>query len=188
MPNLNISELTKEQLQEESLIDLAYAILNDHKNEMTFEELLTEIQRLTGIAIEELQRKKINFFTDMNIDGRFLVNQESLWGLRSWYKFETIEEETAPTVKTRKKKAKAVLEDEADELEDDLEEFDEDLEEFAEEEPDEDEDLLDYDDEIEEIDPELEEELIEEDEEFLEEEEDLEEDNEDDEEEYKDKE
>ena len=34
------------------------------------------------------------------------LNQENTWGLREWYKIETIEEETAPTVKTRKRKQK----------------------------------------------------------------------------------
>ena len=32
--------------------------------------------------------------------------------LREWYQVETIEEETAPTVKARKKKSKAVIDDE----------------------------------------------------------------------------
>ena len=47
------------------------------------------------------------FYTDMNIDGRFLAIAENQWGLREWYPVEQIEEETAPTVKVRKKKRKS---------------------------------------------------------------------------------
>lgn len=138
---LDIREMTKEQLAEESLIDLAYAILEESKTPIVFADLLKAIQNLNGLSDEEIQNRLVQFYTDMNIDGRFLLNHENAWGLREWYKVETIEEETAPTVKARKRKSKAVIDEEEEDLivdEDDLV-FEEDFEEFVDDEVDEDE-------------------------------------------------
>jgi len=181
---MNFREMTKEQLAEESLINLAYAILNEKRASVSFNDLLTIIQELVGNSDEEMKARLLQFYTDINVDGRFLFNQETGWGLREWYKVEQIEEETAPSVKTHKKKSKASLEDEED-LEEDLEEedidFDEDYEEFVEEDLDEDDEDeaddkedIDFDeDDIEDIDEEIDEDFIDEDEDELEEEDEI---------------
>lgn len=178
---MNFREMTKEQLAEESLINLAYAILNEKRASVSFNDLLTIIQELVGYSDEEMKARLLQFYTDINVDGRFLFNQETGWGLREWYKVEQIEEETAPSVKTHKKKSKASLEDEED-LEEDLEEedidFDEDYEEFVEEDLDEDDEDeaddkedIDFDeDDLEDIDEEIDEDFIDEDEDEFEEE------------------
>lgn len=175
MHELNFREMTKEQLAEESLINLAYAILTEKRASVSFNDLLTIIKELVGYSDEEIKSRLLQFYTDMNVDGRFLFNQETGWGLREWFKVEQIEEETAPSVKTHKKKSKVALDDEED-LEEDLEEddidFDEDYEEFVEEEIDEEKEDIDFDEEdIEDIDEEIDEDFIEDDEEFEEEEE-----------------
>jgi len=180
---MNFREMTKEQLAEESLINLAYAILNEKRASVTFNDLLKIIQELVGYSDEEIKSRLLQFYTDLNVDGRFLFNQETGWGLREWYKVEQIEEETAPSVKTHKKKSKAALDDEED-LEEGLEEdidFDEDYEEFVEEDLDEEEEEeaddkedIDFDEEdLEEIDEEIDEDFIDEDEDEFEEEEEV---------------
>ena len=179
---MNFREMTKEQLAEESLIDLAYAILEERKSAIAFNDLVKEIQSLNGLSDEEMKSRLVQFYTDMNIDGRFLLNHESGWGLREWYKVETIEEETAPTVKARKKKSKAVIDDEDEIIDLDEEDivFDEDFDEFVDEDDDidEDDDALDFvEEEIEDLDAEINEELLPEEEDaFILEEEDEEED------------
>ncbi|MBG9454722.1 DNA-directed RNA polymerase subunit delta [Lysinibacillus sphaericus] len=180
---MNFREMTKEQLAEESLINLAYAILNEKRASVSYNDLLTIMQELVGYSDEEIKARLLQFYTDLNVDGRFLFNQETGWGLREWYKVEQIEEETAPSVKTHKKKSKAALDDEED-LEEDLEEdidFDEDYEEFVEEDLDEEEEEeaddkedIDFDEEdLEEIDEEIDEDFIDEDEDEFEEEEEV---------------
>ncbi|KOP77861.1 DNA-directed RNA polymerase subunit delta [Lysinibacillus sp. FJAT-14745] len=179
---MNFREMTKEQLTEESLINLAYAILNEKRASVSFNDLLTIIQEFVGYSDEEMKARLLQFYTDINVDGRFLFNQETGWGLREWYKVEQIEEETAPSVKTHKKKSKAAVEDE-DDLEEDIEEedidFDEDYEEFVEEddldeeEEDDKEDIDFEDDDIEDIDEEIDEDFIDDDEELEEEEEEI---------------
>ncbi|PJK16821.1 DNA-directed RNA polymerase subunit delta [Chryseomicrobium excrementi] len=152
---MNFRDMTKEQLQEESLINLAFAILTDRREALELQELFRAIQDVTGYTDEEMEQKKLQFYTDMNIDGRFLATSEYKWGLREWYPVDTIEEESAPTVKVRKKKAK-VADDEEEILEDEdelLYDEDEELEELIEDEDDdedEDEVLLPVDEEIDE--------------------------------------
>ena len=185
MHDLNFREMTKEQLAEESLIDLAYAVLEERKSAIVFADLVKELQSLNGFSDEEMKSRLVQFYTDMNIDGRFLLNHESGWGLREWYKVETIEEETAPTVKARKKKSKAVIDDEDEDEIIDLDEddlvFDEDFDEFADDEEEdeiEEDDALEFvEEDIEDLDADIDEELIpEEEEEFvIDEEEELEE-------------
>ncbi|WP_186321447.1 DNA-directed RNA polymerase subunit delta [Bacillus sp. FJAT-22090] len=160
---MKFREMTTAQLQEESLIDLGFAILEDKKNALTLTDLFDEIQKLNGFTDEEMAARKPQFYTDMNIDGRFLAIAENQWGLREWYPVEQIEEETAPTVKVRKKKTKAVEDDDLEELDEDEIVFEEEFDEFIEDE-DEDEDdevVVDFE---EEIDEEIEEDLIDEDE------------------------
>lgn len=172
MHDLNFRGLTDEQLAEESLIDLAYALLEEKKQAMPLNELLKGIQKLNGISDADLKSRLVQFYTDLNVEGRFLLNQENGWGLREWYKVETIEEETAPTIKTRKKKAK-IADDEDEEILDLEEEdvlFEEDYDEFVDEEDEEDEveDEIDFvEEDIEEIDPDIDEELIDEDDTFI---------------------
>nr|MBO2505303.1 DNA-directed RNA polymerase subunit delta [Bacilli bacterium] len=179
MHELKIRELTKEQMTEESLIDLAYAILEEKKTAVPFFDLLEEIKQLKGLSDEEVKQVLVQFFTDLNVDGRFLLNHENMWGLREWYKIETVEEETAPTIKTRRRRARLAYFDDEEEIidEEDLV-FEEELEEFLDEEDEDldfddelvdefEEDLGDIDAELTDEIPEVDDDLLEEDEEFL---------------------
>lgn len=174
-----LNHLTAEEVQEMSLIEIATALFNEQKQSVTFGELITEIKKITGFTDEDLKGKLSQFYTDLNIDGRFICIGENQWGLRAWYPYDQIEEETTPQVKTKsKKKKKAVDEDdldadEFDELDEEELEFD-DLDDFEEEEVEE-EDFDDADDDddddADDDDEEFEEDLIEEDEFELEEDE-----------------
>ncbi|MBU9673484.1 DNA-directed RNA polymerase subunit delta [Planococcus sp. CP5-4] len=146
---MNIRELTKEELLEESFVDLTYAILEETKETKTFLELVAELQRLIGLSEEEMKAHLAQYYTDMNIDGRFLILGENRWGLREWYPVEQIEEESAPTVKARKKKKSKSTDDDFDDM--DLELEDElDFEDFGEDDGDvsSDDDDDDDDDEV----------------------------------------
>ncbi|WP_342463056.1 DNA-directed RNA polymerase subunit delta [Ureibacillus sp. FSL K6-8385] len=170
--------MTQEQIAEESMVDLAYAILNEKKTAIPFLELLEEIRKLKGLSEEEVKNILVQFFTDLNVDGRFLLNHDNMWGLREWYKIETVEEETAPTIKTRRRRARLAYFDDEEEIidEEDLV-FEEELEEFLDEEDEEldyDEDIVDefeedlgtLDEELPDI-PGVDDDILEEDEEFL---------------------
>lgn len=150
---MNLRDLNQEQLTEESLINLAYAILEEKHQPLSFLEIKQEIQNLGARTAEEIKAAAIQFYTDINIDGRFIVLGENRWGIREWYAIDQVEEETAPTVKVRKKKAKVIDEDDIVEDHDDDEiEFEEDFDEFIDED-DKDEDIdLDEDEDDEDFD------------------------------------
>lgn len=129
---MKLRELSRDELIEESFVDLTYAMLEETHETKTYAELIVEIENLLGLTKEDMKARLVQFYTDMNIDGRFLILGENRWGLREWYPVEQIEEESAPTVKARKKKAKVAGDEDFDdmdlELEDELEfdDFDED--------------------------------------------------------------
>jgi len=137
---MKIRELSKEELIEESFVDLTYAMLEETRETKTYAELVAEIEKLLNLSKEDMKDRLVQFYTDLNIDGRFLILGENRWGLREWYPVEQIEEESAPTVKARKKKAKVSDDegfDDLDELslEDELE-----FEDFGEDDEDDDDD------------------------------------------------
>lgn len=141
---MNIREMTKDQLFEESMIDIAYAVLAERKEPLTLLQLMDAVRKLNGVTERVMRTKLQQFYTDMNIDGRFLAINDNRWGLREWYPVDQIEVETAPVVKVRKKKKKkkVVLEDD-DIIEDEDDEdelFDEEFDELLEDDDDEDDD------------------------------------------------
>ncbi|MHA6258967.1 DNA-directed RNA polymerase subunit delta [Sporosarcina sp. CAU 1771] len=128
---MNIREMTKEQLFEESLIDIAYAVLTERGRgeHLTLKQLMDEVRKLNGLTVKAMAEGMQQFYTDMNIDGRFLSIDDIRWGLREWYPVDTLEVETAPVVKVRKKKKKKkslIDDEELDEFEEDDDEEDED--------------------------------------------------------------
>jgi DNA-directed RNA polymerase subunit delta len=155
---LSLNQYSKEELQEMSFIEVAFELLKEKKQAVTFKELTDEITKILGLKEADLTEKMVQFYTDLNIDGRFMSQSESRWGLRVWYPVDQMEEDNVTTVKPKKKKSKKAVDeddidfDEIDEDEldyDDIDEFDEDDDDDLLDEDDDDEDLLDEDEEIE---------------------------------------
>ncbi|WP_409296118.1 DNA-directed RNA polymerase subunit delta [Peribacillus sp. SCS-26] len=147
---MSLSQYSKEELKEMSLIELAYGILAGRKEPIVFADLLEEAKRLQGISDEELKRRLAQFYTDLNADGRFTSRGENRWGLKAWYPVDQIEDEVLPAAKPKKKKAKKAEEEDVEDFEEVEEEdldYDE-LDDFEEEEDlvEDDDDLLDDDD------------------------------------------
>lgn len=77
---MNLEQLSKDELNEMSFIELAFAILENKKQAIPFQQLLNEIQKILELSDEEIQDKMVQFYTDLNIDGRFLALGENQWG------------------------------------------------------------------------------------------------------------
>jgi DNA-directed RNA polymerase subunit delta len=124
-----------------SMIELAYELLVGKKKSAQFEELASEIHKMKHVNEKELAEKLSQFYTDLNIDGRFIFMGKEGWGLRGWYPFEQIDEEVVMPTKPKKKRSKKNKDDDFDNtFEDEGDDgFDE---EFLEE------DILEEDDEI----------------------------------------
>lgn len=118
-----------------SFIEIAYELLVENKQAVPFNEIMDEIISALNLSEQEVKARIAQFYTDMNIDGRFLALGDNRWGLRVWYPVDHVEEEVVPVVKPKKKKAKkAKDEDDFDEIEedeelgfDDIDEFEEDI-------------------------------------------------------------
>jgi DNA-directed RNA polymerase subunit delta len=144
---VSLAQYSKEELQEFSLMEMAYEYLKNSKQPISFHDLVNEIKAAAGISDEEIRTRLAQFYTDINIDGRFLSLGENRWGLRFWYPVDTAEEEVITAVKPKKKKAKKVVDEEELEDFDEIDEEDyDDLDDFA----DDDDDLLDDDDDLDE--------------------------------------
>ncbi len=155
---MSVENFTKEQLSEMSLIEIAYELLNGAKTPYTFNEIVKEVSRLVDLSEDQINDRLAQFYTDINIDGRFLSLGDNRWGLRTWYPVDKSEEDVVTVTKPKKKKAKKAAEDDFDDYDDSVEE---DYDEFD------DDDLLEDDDEdvLEEEDDLLDDDLAEEEEE-----------------------
>lgn len=166
MRNLSLKQFSKEQVVEMSLIEIAYEVLVEKNEPILFDDLVNEIAELKGSSKEDIIAKISQFYTDLNVDGRFTSLGGNRWGLKTWYPVDQVEEEVVHTTKVKKKKkskkAASILDEDLDEEDLDLDE--EDLEELEDDLDDSDEDLLDdndlLDDDVEE-DDDLDDELIE---------------------------
>ncbi|KIL49736.1 DNA-directed RNA polymerase subunit delta [Jeotgalibacillus soli] len=167
---MELKNLSKEELREYSFIEITHYLLVDRHEPMTFEQMLEEWKTLLGFTDKEVKARMVQFYTDLNMDGRFIALGENRWGLRTWYPLDQAEDEHITSAIKAKKKKKKVLADDLDY--DDLDD-DEDLE-FDEL----DEDLVDEDDD-EDNDEDFDEDLIEEDEFDLDEDDDEDEDEDD---------
>lgn len=141
--DLSLKQLSKEDIRETSLIELAHQYMEETKQAISFADLVDELGKLLGLSKQEARTRIVQFYTDLNIDGRFLNLGENRWGLRTWYPYDQVDEEVAPAVKTKKKKSKKVVVDEDEDL-DIVEDDDLDYEELDDFE--EDDDLVDDDD------------------------------------------
>lgn len=136
------------------MIEVVHSVLGDKRQATTFNELVQEIAQVLGLSQEQVNAKLAQFYTDLNIDGRFINLGENRWGLRSWYPYEQIDEEILPQPKPKKKRK--VEEDGFDDYIEEDEDFDdadgneedeevEDLDKVLEEEDGDDDDLDDLD-------------------------------------------
>lgn len=125
MRKLSLKQLSKEQVTEMSLIEITYELLVEKNEAIVFDELVKEIAAIKGISKKEITAKIVQFYTDLNVDGRFTPLGGKRWGLKTWYPVDQVEEEIVhTTVKAKKKKkskkAAVIVDEDLDELDDDV--------------------------------------------------------------------
>ncbi|CAG9612051.1 DNA-directed RNA polymerase subunit delta [Bacillus rhizoplanae] len=153
---MSLKQYSPEELKELSMIEAVHSLLGEKQQATSFHDLVQEIAQLLGLSEEQVAARIAQFYTDLNIDGRFINLGENRWGLRGWYPYEQIDEEILPQPKPKKKRKveEDELDDYSDDDEDSFEELDEDEDEDVEdldeiledEDEDEDEDLEDLED------------------------------------------
>lgn len=96
---MKIQDYTKEMVDEKSFIDMAHTLLEEKGTTMNLYDIIDEFKALGHYEDNEhLENRIVQFYTDLNTDGRFLNVGENMWGLRDWYSVDEIEEKIAPTI------------------------------------------------------------------------------------------
>ncbi len=133
---MTIRELSKEEISEMSMLEIAHGLMKEARKPFAYMDLLKQVSEAKGMSEEEMSNRISYLYTDLNIDGRFVVLGDNKWGLKSWYPLEQIEEELVQAQKAapRKKKKSAVEDDElVDELDEDYEDFEDEFEDLEDE-------------------------------------------------------
>jgi DNA-directed RNA polymerase subunit delta len=138
---VSLKNYSHDELERMSMIELANAVLMEEKKAMDFKEIFEKIAEVKNLSETDKQTGISQFYTDLNVDGRFLTIGSNKWGLKRWYPVDQIDEEVTAAPKKKKKKKKkaaaAVEEDvglEEEELDIPDEEMDEIIDDYDEEE------------------------------------------------------
>lgn len=103
---MELTRLKGQNKNEIAMIEVAYEILLETNQVHDFNSLLESIQNYLELPTEELEQRMVNFYTQLNADGRFISLGENRWGLRLWYPVGAINEEIISTFDDDELKAK----------------------------------------------------------------------------------
>ncbi|WP_042221394.1 DNA-directed RNA polymerase subunit delta [Oceanobacillus manasiensis] len=143
---MSLQNYSHEESKNLSMIELANAIMLDEKKAMNFKDVFEKIAEIKEFSDSDKEANIAQFYTDLNVDGRFITIGSNMWGLKRWYPVETMDEEVAAAPKKKKKTKKKKKEEESvDLVEEELDIVDEDIEEMADDFDDDEEDEFDTD-------------------------------------------
>ncbi|KRM87323.1 DNA-directed RNA polymerase subunit delta [Liquorilactobacillus vini] len=140
-----------------SMIEVAHEILKQHGDVMPFADLTNEVQEFLGKSDEEIRERLSQFYTDLNIDGSFISLGDNLWGLRSWYPYDSIDEavvhieDDEDEEHDKRRKVNAFMDDD-DDGDDDVIDFDDDNDDQNFTDSDDDSEIKEYDKDLSDID------------------------------------
>ncbi|EPD48185.1 MULTISPECIES: DNA-directed RNA polymerase subunit delta [Staphylococcus] len=95
---MKLQDYTQEMVDEKSFIDMAYTLLSEQNQTMNLYDIIDEFKRIGHYEDDQIEDRIVQFYTDLNTDGRFLSVGDNIWGLRDWYSVDDIEEKIAPTI------------------------------------------------------------------------------------------
>lgn len=65
------------------MLDVAYEIVSQRTEPITFKELVAQIVAELNLSEEECAKRISRFYTNLMLDGRFVTLGENTWDLRS---------------------------------------------------------------------------------------------------------
>ena len=146
---LELKQFAGENKSDLSMIEVARAILENKGAAMAFADIVNEIQQYLDKTDQEIREHLPQFYTDLNDDGDFISLGENVWGLRTWYPYDSVDEEVnhpedAEDVKTPKiKRVNAFLDDDEDDEDEDVIDYDDDSSDVLDDDSDDDEHIPD---------------------------------------------
>jgi DNA-directed RNA polymerase subunit delta len=73
---------------QESMLDVAYRILKESSEPVAFADLVEKVAGELGYSKQEKDAKMAQFYTNLTIDGRFVVLTDNKWDLRERVSYE----------------------------------------------------------------------------------------------------
>lgn len=95
---MKLQDYTQEMVDEKAFIDMAYTLLTEKNETMNLYDIIDEFKQIGHYEDNQIEDRIVQFYTDLNTDGRFLSVGDNVWGLRDWYSVDDIEEKIAPTI------------------------------------------------------------------------------------------
>lgn len=80
---MNLINLSKEELENMSYDDLAFALLSENKKQMKIIDLFNEIGKLIDLPESVIEEKIGDFFEMLTLDKRFIMLDDGSWDLKS---------------------------------------------------------------------------------------------------------
>ncbi len=71
-------------------IDVAYNLLLDHKEGMSFKDLWANVKSEMGYDDKMASKKISQFYTNLSLDGRFVNLENNFWNLKTHCKYDDI--------------------------------------------------------------------------------------------------
>ncbi|WP_449355029.1 DNA-directed RNA polymerase subunit delta [Virgibacillus natechei] len=105
---MSLKQYSHEDVKQMAMIELAGSVLADEKKSLHFKDLFDKVTGMKDFSEEKKTAIIAQFYTDLNVDGRFITLGENMWGLKRWYPVEKMDEEGG--VPKKKKKAKVTKE------------------------------------------------------------------------------
>ncbi|API90253.1 DNA-directed RNA polymerase subunit delta [Marinilactibacillus sp. 15R] len=90
---MELKQFDGQSKKELAMVDVAHAILEQTGEVTNYNDLLVQVAEYLELSDNELETEMIQFYTDLNIDGRFISLGSNRWGLRGWYPIDSIDEE-----------------------------------------------------------------------------------------------
>lgn len=95
---MRLDSYTKEMMDEHSFIDMSHIYLEEKGKATNLYEMTDKFKELGNYTEGEIEDRILQFYTDLNTDGRFLSTDDGVWGLREWYAVDEINDKVAPTI------------------------------------------------------------------------------------------
>ncbi len=77
-------------VQKKSMTDVAYKLLQDKKEKLSFEQLWSGITKELAFTEDQARARIASFYTQLIIDGRFVTLGENVWDLRERCTFDKV--------------------------------------------------------------------------------------------------
>ncbi|MBE3594931.1 MAG: DNA-directed RNA polymerase subunit delta [Candidatus Carbobacillus altaicus] len=88
----------RDDRREWALVEIVYALLKEQGTAgeaRSYRELFEQAAEIKGLPRERWDEALVKFYTDLNMDGRFVSLSDGLWGLKAWYTTEQYEDDKA---------------------------------------------------------------------------------------------